>query len=84
MLQASQHLHQNRASYVRKISYSNPQNLAVEALEVYYRIHACILKYLEQNEGRKLEDDVKALFEKLLKDATEGPFMATSSRETDW
>jgi len=83
LLQASEHLNQNRASYVRKISYSNPQNLAVEALEVYYRIHACILKYLEQNEGRKLEDDVKTLFEKLLKDATEGPFMATSSRETD-
>lgn len=50
---------------------------------MYYRIHTCILKYLEQNEGRKLEDDVKTLFEKLLKDAAEGPFMATSSRETD-
>jgi hypothetical protein len=57
--------------------------LAVEALEVYYRIHACILKYLEQNEGRKLEDDMKTLCEKLLKDAAEGPFMASNSRETE-
>jgi hypothetical protein len=58
--------------------------LAVEALEVYYRIHACILKYLEQNEGKRLEGDTRALFEKLLKDAVEGPFMASSSRDTEW
>lgn len=80
---ACEHLHQIRASYARKISYNNPQNLAVEVLEVYYRIHACILKYLEQNEGRKLEEDTRALFEKLLKDAAEGPFMASSSRDTE-
>jgi hypothetical protein len=57
--------------------------LAVEALEVYYRIHACILKYLEQNEGRKLEKDIKTLFEKMLKDSAEGPFMASSSKEIE-
>jgi hypothetical protein len=38
ILQACEHLHQIWASYARKISYNNPQNLAVEALEVYYRI----------------------------------------------
>jgi calcineurin-binding protein cabin-1 len=83
LLQACEHLHQTRASYARKISYNNPQNLAVEALEVYYRIHACILKYLEQNEGKRLEEDMRALFEKLLKDASKGPFMASSSRDAE-
>jgi calcineurin-binding protein cabin-1 len=84
ILQACEHLHQTRASYARKISYNNPQNLAVEALEVYYRIHACILKYLEQNESKKLEEGTKALFDKLLKEAAEGPFVASSSRDTEW
>ncbi|XP_069674696.1 calcineurin-binding protein cabin-1-like isoform X2 [Periplaneta americana] len=80
---ASELLHENRASYARKISYNNPQNLAVEALEVYYRIHACILKYLEQYEGKKLEKDMRILFEKLLKEATEGPFMASNAKEVE-
>jgi hypothetical protein len=57
--------------------------LAVEALEVYYRIHACILKYLEQNEGRKLDEDLKMLFEKVLKDAAAGPFMASNLKDTE-
>jgi calcineurin-binding protein cabin-1 len=82
-LQACEHLHQTQASYARRISYNNPQNLAVEALEVYYRIHACILKYLEQNEGRKLDENLKALFEKVLKDAATGPFMASNLREIE-
>ena len=82
-MQAAEHLHENRASYARKISYNNPQNLSVEALEVYYRIHACILKYLEQNEGKKLEKSMRKLFEKLLKNAAEGPFMASNVKETE-
>jgi tetratricopeptide (TPR) repeat protein len=34
------------ASYPRKISYHNPPDLAYEAMEVHYRIHAAALKWL--------------------------------------
>lgn len=34
------------ASYPRKISYHNPPDLAYESMEVHYRIHSTVLKYL--------------------------------------
>ena len=37
------------AAYPKKINYYNPQYLAVEALEIHYRIHVCVLKYLINN-----------------------------------
>lgn len=67
------------ASYTRKITYSNPQNLSVEALEVFYRIHASILKHLEQCEGKILDQTVQQLFQQTLNDAANGPFMARQS-----
>jgi hypothetical protein len=35
------------------------------------------------DEGRRLEESTRTLFEKLLKDAAEGPFMASTSRDTE-
>lgn len=43
---ADLHLFNNGASYPKKIPYYNPPLLATEALEVYYRTHVCVLKYL--------------------------------------
>jgi len=37
------------AIYPKKITYYNPPYLAVEALEVHYRIHVAVLKYLVNN-----------------------------------
>lgn len=39
-------LYLDGTSYPRKIQYHNPPALAVEALELHYRIHAAVLKYV--------------------------------------
>lgn len=68
-------MYENHAQYPRKISHKSPQNLAIEALEVYYRIHASILKYLEQHEGKPLKKSLGKLFQWHLKNCSEGPFI---------
>lgn len=44
--QADAQLFLEGAKYPRKISYYNPPELASEAMEVHYRLHNCILKFL--------------------------------------
>lgn len=48
-IKASRCLYENNASYPFRICHSNPQNLSIEALEVYYRITSSIIKYIEQH-----------------------------------
>jgi calcineurin-binding protein cabin-1 len=43
---ASDLLEEVGAAYPKKINYTSPQYLALEALEIYYRIHATSLKQL--------------------------------------
>ena len=43
----------------RKINYHAPPHQALEALEVYYRAHVTVLKYLQQHEQRPLEPEVR-------------------------
>lgn len=61
------------ATYPRKISYHNPPDLAYEAMEVHYRIHASALKYLfsskDQSSPRLNE------LRKVLMDAQRSPFV---------
>ncbi|KAK2589327.1 hypothetical protein KPH14_007875 [Odynerus spinipes] len=78
--QASKLLYENNAEYPRRISHKNPQNLSIEALEVHYRIHASILKYLEQHEGKPLKKSLGELFHWHLKNCSEGPFMKFQSK----
>lgn len=73
-------LYENNAQYPRKISHKTPQNLAIEALEVHYRIHASILKYLEQHEGKPLKKSLGQLFHWHLKNCAEGSFMKYQSK----
>ncbi|PRD36635.1 UNVERIFIED_CONTAM: Cabin1 [Trichonephila clavipes] len=47
---ALMYLHEDCARYPQKIQYHNPLELSIEALEVYYRIHASVLKYLWKHE----------------------------------
>lgn len=78
--QASLLLYENKASYPKKISYSTPLNLSVEALEVHYRIHASILKYLEQHEGKPLKKSLGLLFQQYLKSCANSAFMKYQSK----
>ncbi|KAM4708678.1 calcineurin-binding protein cabin-1 [Discoglossus pictus] len=68
--QAGHYLHEEAARYPKKIHYHNPPGLAMEALEVYFRLHASILKLLENSER---ELDAKMLFT-IMKEVSEGPF----------
>lgn len=73
-------LYENNAQYPRRISHKSPQNLSIEALEIHYRIHASILKYLEQHEGKSLKKSLGQLFHWHLKNCSEGPFMKFQSK----
>ncbi|KAK3540198.1 hypothetical protein QTP70_028388 [Hemibagrus guttatus] len=76
--QSAYFLHEEAARYPRKIHYHNPPDLAMEALELFYRTAATILKLLEE-EGGKEESKQKdhldyELFFNMLADAAVGPF----------
>ncbi|XP_008547464.1 calcineurin-binding protein cabin-1 [Microplitis demolitor] len=77
---ASELLHRNNAHYPKKISHKNAHYLSIEALEVHYRIHASILKYLEQHESKPLKKSLGELFWKCLLDCASGPFMQFQSK----
>lgn len=62
-------LQENKATYPEKINYNNPQHLSVEALELNYRIHASILKYLELHEGKDIPSSIGAYFKKCVASA---------------
>ncbi|CAG02525.1 unnamed protein product, partial [Tetraodon nigroviridis] len=67
---AAHYLHEEAARYPRKIHYHNPPDLAMEALELHFRLGATILKLLEANES---DLDHELLFSLLVEAAT-GPF----------
>ncbi|CAH2295452.1 calcineurin-binding cabin-1 isoform X2 [Pelobates cultripes] len=68
--QASHYLHEEAARYPKKIHYHNPPELAMEALEVYFRLHSSVLKLLEKPEEGL---DAKMLFN-IMKEISERPF----------
>nr|XP_020446280.1 calcineurin-binding protein cabin-1 isoform X3 [Monopterus albus] len=67
---AAHYLHEEAARYPRKIHYHNPPDLAMEALELHFRLSATILKLLEAAEP---DLDHELLFSLLVEAAT-GPF----------
>ncbi|XP_030756514.1 calcineurin-binding protein cabin-1-like isoform X2 [Sitophilus oryzae] len=69
-LTATNLLNENNAVYPEKINYNNPQHLSVEALELHYRIHASILKYLEMHEGKDIPNTLGAFFKKCVSTAS--------------
>ncbi|ESO97504.1 hypothetical protein LOTGIDRAFT_152594 [Lottia gigantea] len=69
--QAAIYLHEDEAVYPKKIVFSHsPPHLAIEALEVFYRLHATILKHLIRDDGTH---DYK-LFEEYITEAANSPF----------
>ncbi|XP_066152387.1 calcineurin-binding protein cabin-1-like isoform X2 [Euwallacea fornicatus] len=59
-------LNENQATYPGKINYNSPQYLSVEALELHYRVHASVLKYLELHEGKDIPNTLGTYFKKCL------------------
>ena len=74
-LKASEYLHLEKAKYPRRsFSYYNPPHLAVESLEMFYRMHASTLKYLIKHESRP--DAIPfEVFEKYLGLSAESPLV---------
>lgn len=71
-------LYENNATYPFRINHSNPPNLSIEALEVYYRITSSIVKYLEQHSVVKKA--VGKLFLRLLKEVGNSPFALNQAK----
>ncbi|XP_054155601.1 calcineurin-binding protein cabin-1-like [Oppia nitens] len=74
-------LYVDGASYPKKIMYYNPPYLAVEALEVHYRIHASILKHLTSFH-KKLSTRVLKRFKLHLTRALRSPFVKQITTST--
>uniref|UniRef100_A0A6I8NZF1 Calcineurin-binding protein cabin-1 n=1 Tax=Ornithorhynchus anatinus TaxID=9258 RepID=A0A6I8NZF1_ORNAN len=76
--QAGHYLHEEAARYPKKIHYHNPPELAMEALEVYFRLHASILKLVGKPDSG-IEAEVLVTF---MKEASEGPFARGEEKNT--
>uniref|UniRef100_S4RUA1 Calcineurin binding protein 1 n=1 Tax=Petromyzon marinus TaxID=7757 RepID=S4RUA1_PETMA len=71
---AAHHLHEVAARYPKKIHYHSQPDLAMEALEVYFRLHASTLKLLEKGApGGKPDVDFEELYRGMWAMAN-GPF----------
>lgn len=77
-LKSAQYLYDNNATYPFKISSVNPQNLALEALEIFYRITATIIKYLEQHPV--VTHAIGKFFIKILKQQAKSPFALSQAK----
>ncbi|CAH2095594.1 unnamed protein product [Euphydryas editha] len=62
------------ATYPTKINYNTPPRLSLKVLELHYRIHASILKYIEQHENKPIPISVGKVFLHCLEDWKQGPF----------
>lgn len=71
-------MYENKAVYPFKISHSNPQNLSIEALEVFYRISSSIMKYLEQH--RTIKRSEGKFFTRVLKEIAVSPFAKNKAK----
>lgn len=70
---ADSQLFHEGASYPRKILYHNPPELAYEAMEVHYRIHACSLKFLLTTQ--ELTKEHMSRLKRFLMNAQRSPFV---------
>lgn len=77
-LKSAQYLYEHNATYPFKISFTNPQNLSLEALEIFYRITASIVKYLEQH--AKVPRSIGKYFIKVLKQQAKSPFAMSQAK----
>lgn len=62
------------ATYPPKINYNTPPHLSLKVLELHYRIHASILKYIEQHENKPIPISVGKVFLHCIEEWKQGPF----------
>ncbi|XP_046971827.1 calcineurin-binding protein cabin-1-like [Vanessa cardui] len=62
------------ATYPTKINYNTPTHLSIKVLELHYRMHASILKYIEQHENKPIPLSVGKVFLNCIEEWQEGPF----------
>lgn len=77
-LKSATALYENNATYPFKINSVNPQNLALEALEIFYRITATIVKYLEQHSV--VTQAIGKFFIKVLRQQAKSPFALSQAK----
>lgn len=77
-LKSSKYLYESNATYPFKIIFTNPQNLALEALEIFYRITAVIIKYVEQHSN--ITRVTGKYFIKVLKQLSKSPFAMNQAK----
>lgn len=77
-LKSADALYENNATYPFKISSVNPQNLALEALEIFYRITATIIKYMEQHSV--VTHAIGKFFIKILNQQAKSPFALSQAK----
>ncbi|XP_022096465.1 calcineurin-binding protein cabin-1-like [Acanthaster planci] len=75
---AAYYLHEDEAKYPKKIAYHNPPDLSLEALEMYFRLHASILKLL----GKPLPGfhGDYAMLQRYVLEAADEPFVSAQEK----
>uniref|UniRef100_A0A158QJ13 TPR_REGION domain-containing protein n=1 Tax=Rodentolepis nana TaxID=102285 RepID=A0A158QJ13_RODNA len=74
-------LHANGAKYPKRINYNKLQTLAVESIELYYRIHAFLLKeVLKAGEPQPSSDLPLRQICEVLYDLTQSPFITEPAK----
>ena len=68
----------------RKINYNNPHEFSIEALEVYYRIHASLLKNISKAEREKktIPEDLCRKYYEILKETQLNSIYCTNSNKS--
>uniref|UniRef100_T1PHJ2 TPR repeat protein n=1 Tax=Musca domestica TaxID=7370 RepID=T1PHJ2_MUSDO len=77
-LSAANYLYESNATYPIKVNHSNPTSLSVEALEVFYRINASIIKYIARE--KVISRNHGDLFKKVLKKLANSPFAMNKAK----
>ncbi|XP_059051766.1 calcineurin-binding protein cabin-1-like [Achroia grisella] len=80
-MQGVKSLQETDATYPLKINYSSPTHLCIEVLELHYRIHASILKYIEQHENKCIPSSVGKIFTTCIEEWNKGPFSKKSKKD---
>ncbi|XP_038052847.1 calcineurin-binding protein cabin-1-like [Patiria miniata] len=75
---AAYYLHEDEAKYPKKVAYHNPPDLSLEALEMYFRLHASILKLLDKPETSFRGD--YAMLQRYVMDAMDEPFVSAQEK----
>ncbi|XP_014102649.2 calcineurin-binding protein cabin-1 [Bactrocera oleae] len=71
-LKAANNLYESNATYPIKINHSNPTTLSVEALEIFYRTNASIIKFMENQ--KEISRDIGNHLSNVLKSLASSPF----------